>query len=250
MNLPPCRSWPALLLGAGLHSFPLLLGGCIMETEACGTGFVERNGRCVAPPDPPVRRREESGDFDYGTFAYDGSYWADAKEPPDRRSPDAAVPDIFIANPWSEFPYVRLVDLTSRAGARLTTDTPGADIDAVMVQGPDGRLFGQRVVSAVINDPFGRSVAQDPDSALGPPDWTEGHWSGFVSLGTEGAYLVIELELNRSLRSGDHLTVFEVENRSSSDDRVEVALCREDWSAPDACVYLGEGQSRMDFLLD
>ncbi len=167
---------------------PLLLAlqGCILATEDCGFGFEEIDGRCV-PVDTPEPFRDEREPRAVRPDDDGGVGVVDAGE---------ARPD-----PWSVFKVVLIVD---RSEAVSLPPVPGADIDAVTVEGSQFG-FGVGVLDAQINDPFGASLAKDPRSAIGTPDAFAlfEDFDFFVSLGTEGGFVKLGLELERPLEEGD-----------------------------------------------
>lgn len=173
------------------------LGGCILAADDCGVGFEEQDGRCVPSENAPPFSGGGSGD---------GS-------PP---TPDAATrPD---QGPSTiRFDRVRLVDKTEPGDLRLQPETPGADIDAVVVDGPGLFAFGVSVEGEV-GDPFGASIARDLTAAIGEPD------ENFVSLG--GGTLTVVLDLPRNLGPGDVVTVWATEDPGAL-ETYEVSFCDE-----------------------
>jgi hypothetical protein len=200
----------------------LALPGCILDTEPCARGFVERGGRCLPAVAPPP----------FGGAADAG--------------PDAAAED----DGWSRYTAVLVRDLTPAADVERAPTRPGADLDAVVALGADGASIGNAgaVREAVIGDAGGRSVAPKAEAALGPPD--AGPASGFVSLGGEGHGVLLDLRLSRPLRAGDALRVYEVLADGPEPDRYEVLLCAPGADDPLAdCRSLGQGSGVADIPL-
>lgn len=211
-----------------LFALPIaaLLTGCLLAEEDCGIGFVFDGDRCV-PTDPPPPFR--AGDA--GTRTDRG---ADADPPPE---PEPEPPDA----EWAGFGIVLLVDRTPRDAAGQTPSTPGADIDAIQAVEPsprgDSRIgVGGRVLGAALEDPFDGSLNSDPDALLGVPD------GQVASLGAEGGFAYVALDLDRPLRRGDLLVVVERSENSGGQDAYAAFLCQTQESVQD-CRELGRGGS-------
>jgi hypothetical protein len=149
----------------------------------------------------------------------------------------SSVPDMAAA--WVNYRNLLLVDRTSDTDVRRTPALPGADIDGVLIHDERGNFVGtgQSVVDARINDPFDANIQLDPRAALLRPD------SRAVSLGTQGGFVRLGLELSRPLQSGDLIEVSEIRERMDDTDRFEAFLCRTDADGLRGCVILGIGLS-------
>lgn len=232
------------------------LSGCILDTEQCGPDFVLRDNRCV-PQIEPLPFRPEADAFPVPEVGpqFDATLRTDSGAKPGidaggpldaRFRPDAAAPP----NPWAPFVNILLVDLTAVRDARATPQTPGADLDAVRVVGPDQRGFGGELIEFIINDPFDQNRATDPSQALGPPDWRDGRVDGIVSLGTDGGFIYMSLEMSRPLARGDVIEISEAESSGGrTADRLQAWLCLDGHPDPDNCRELGEGQGTFEIEL-
>lgn len=204
--------------------------GCILETEDCGPDLRLEDDRCVPTQAPPP-------------YYPPGSRPSPGPQPPDAGAgPDAAP------SPWARFDTALVVDRGGPDEAAFSPYYPGADIDGVLVEGPGLYGFGVSVVESRVHDPYGVSFATDPNAALGEPESAGLEPSLLVSLGTEGGFVGLSLDLERALRSGDVLTVYEVEE-DPADDRYELYLCRDGGITNDACVSLGQGSGVTRFTV-
>lgn len=207
------------------------LTGCLLSEEDCGLGFEYVDGRCLPERAPRP------------------FYPADAAAPaPDTRPPpdlgprtDAAVP----GDRWSDSRIALLVDRTPITSAARTPATPGADIDAVQLVQPtpagDIRVgFGDEILEAVLNDPFGGNINRDPDALLGLPDGRVG------SLGPDGGFAFIALSLERPPQVGDVIVVVEQAENRGVDDTYVLYLCRE--PAFPTCAIVGQGRAGISRL--
>lgn len=222
-SVPPPTCYPRrvpIRCPARLLSICIALasGGCILDNETCGDGFVDTDGECVPRTDPDAPTDDDD-------------------------APDAAPVDVVDAgdpvgtSPYDGFEVVVLVDDSPFEEMQKSPATPGADIDAITAEGDDLVAEGFRILEAEIMDPFDASFALDPEAALGPPDWDAGRLDGIVSLG--GGAVVVELLLTRTFRPGDTLTVHEAETAEGAADRYTAFLCPLDYRDPDRCVELG-----------
>jgi hypothetical protein len=225
-------------------TFPLLLfflSGCLLEPSDCGPSFQAQSGRCepaTAPPQytpltadkgPTQTERpglDAGGQLDQG-IEPDASYSVDG----------TIVPD--MATPWAAYENLLVVDRTTDGDARQTPALPGADIDGVLIKDERGEFIGtaQEVIDARINDPYQANIQLEPSAALRMPDGRA------VSLGTQGGFVRLRLELSRSLLSGDLVEVVELRERSGDADKFEVFLCRSDADGLRGCIILGIGGS-------
>ncbi|MEZ4474861.1 MAG: hypothetical protein R3F60_29550 [bacterium] len=229
----------------------LALPGCILESQFCGEGFVEADGRCVPASAAPAWYGDGGIDAAEPTGRVDGS--AVDAGPPDVAVVDATPRDASPPEPdrWSDRTSLLIVDRGSRQAARSTPTTPGFDLDAVAFFSPDGEVIGElsTVHEAQINDPFARSFATQPRAALGAAD-SRGldDAEHFVSLGTEGGYLFAGLTLARPLRIGDRLVVFE-EGGDRADELAEVFLCLDDVLSLNRCVSVADVVGTTELVL-
>jgi hypothetical protein len=220
-----------------LSTLPLLLSGCLLETEACGVNFVSEDGRCVPAVDPMPYRG--------GSGATDGSLDASA-------FPDASVQvdAATSADGGLIYTHVLVVDRTPFDEVRNTPASPGADIDAVAVVPADGdAYYAARVAGAQVSDPFRISRWTDPAGALGPPDAPGfGEPGLLVCLGGEGGFVLLDLNLGRGLLPSDVIEVFELPGDPAS-DAYDVYACPEPPTSADACLLLGRGATTSRFSL-
>ncbi|MCB9549137.1 MAG: hypothetical protein H6706_25320 [Myxococcales bacterium] len=225
----------------------LALPGCILEPRFCGEGFVESDGRCVPASAAPAWYSDGGPPPDVGVLP------DDARLPPDARVLDAepAVPDVAVPDRWADRRTVLIVDRGSQQAARAAPATPGFDLDAVSVFGPDGQVVGDlgAVIEARIHDPFSRSLATRADAAIGAAD-AEGidDVDAFVSLGTEGAYIFAGWQLARPLRTGDTILVFEMGDDRES-EAAEIYLCLDHRLSLDRCVSIGTIEGTQELVL-
>lgn len=217
--------WQRCSIGA----LAVLLPGCILSTQQCGPDFVEEaDGRCVlAEPAPPYysdatpdRAAVDAGPVD--AWIQDARFAPDFEpEPAPDPEPDPSM------DPWAGRTHALIVDRTSRDEARSTPTSPGYDLDAILLFEEDGELagFGGPWESAQINDPFGRNLSRDPGAALGEPD-SRGFDEprAYVSLGADGGYVHLRLELFTPLRSGMTVRLFDMD-ADRANERAEVFLC-------------------------
>ncbi len=218
MRTPSLAAPIAALLLAGA------LPGCLLSEEDCGAGFVFDGERCLpAEPAPPFR----AGD---AGLRNDGAA-ADLEPKP---APEPTLDD------WAEFRIALIIDSTPRAATGQTPASPGADIDAIQAVEPtprgDVRIgVGGVVLGALFNDPFDGSLNLDPAAVLGEPD------GRVASLGPDGGFVYVELDLDRPLRTGDLLVVVERLEPDGQQDGYTLYLCRSPDSIDD-CRQMGDGQ--------
>jgi hypothetical protein len=219
----------------GMHrALPLalaaLLPGCLLETEDCGAGFVLEAGRCVLQSPAP---------------AFEGRPAVDAGAP--RPVRDATPSDRPVA--WADLTAVLVTDLT-KVDDPPGWRTPGVDLDAVSVEGDDQFGVARAVLAAEIV-PWDGAAANDPGAALGAPDAIGPRDPGtFVSMGGLGGRLLLRLAIERSLATGDIVTVHEVDDPSEPPgEQYQVWLCPGDDPDDAACVMLGVGVGTRSFTL-
>ncbi len=212
----------AMIVRSAVALLACALSGCLLAEEDCGAGFAFEDGRCVplrAPP-PFYPDGEPAPDPD------DGLPTADATPPP---PPDR----------WADHRIALIVDLTVSGAARQTPATPGADIDAVqaieVTPGGDVRIGrGAEVLGALFDDPFEGNLNLDATAVLGLPD------GRVASLGAEGGFVYVGLDLTRPLRAGDVIVVAELTDPRGEADLYALFMCR----TPDSienCESMGEG---------
>lgn len=183
-----------------------VLGGCLLEAETCGFDFIERGEQCVPrAPAPPYRESADNVDVE-----------------PAPSAPDVGMVD--EVSDYAEYTHIRLVDQTPRDQALTNEDSPGADIDAVIMLPPNGEVpigvIGEILI--VVQGDEAREVGEDaPQTMKAGPDGL------FYSLGGEGGLVVAELVLLRPLAPGDTVRVVEVPDVRGFADSVEVSLCRD-----------------------
>ena len=116
--------------------------------------------------------------------------------------------------------YVKLID---RGGYVDSHSSPGSDVDAVaLLRGGVPVAWATRVVASDIGTgTFGNQV-MDPSKALGPADHPSSSLEGFVALGGEGHFLV--LELAEATSAGDQLQVHEVGRVGGRAEPIEVCV--------------------------
>ena len=233
----------------------LSLPGCILQSEFCGQGFVEADGRCVPAEAPPPwytdgGRVPDLGQPDFSVGTQDGSV------------PTPPKPDVGLVPPpdrWSDRKALLVVDRGDRASARRSPATPGFDLDAVSLFAPNGDSLGvlSDVLDAQINDPFRANIATNPVAALRPPDadGLDSRFPGgrpsvfrYVSLGTEGGYLFAALDLMRPLQAGDRLIAHEVRG-DTDDEQVELYLCYDGPLSLDRCLSVGISHGDNELVL-
>jgi len=247
-GLTPClenaRVDPVKILAA---IFCLLQVGCLLQPEDCGEGFKPVEDRCVPLKEaPPLNPDAQAFEFDAATLTdvgkeglidgdlADGSPFQDAETIPD------------MASPWAEYTVILIVDRTEDGDARETPAVPGADIDGLLLKGGVGEIIGfaGQVIDSRINDPFRANIQREPRAALLTPD------DRAVSLGSQGGYVRLGLELQRSLRAGDSVEVYELIERPGDPDRYETFLCRGNSEGLRGCRILGIGEAgRMVYVI-
>lgn len=205
------------------------LAGCLLAEEDCGDGFGFDGVRCVPLGDPSPPRDPGAGGQDPGASADAGP------------TVDMEPPSI-----WAEYRVVLLIDRTRPADASRTPASPGADIDAVQIV--EATPIGERPVGVAIQaagfvlDPFDGNLNTDLERVLGPPDGRA------VSMGTDGGYMYVSLDLERPLRSADLIVITEVTEVGADADRYQVYLCREPDDSLQDCRLLdvaGGGLARI-----
>lgn len=219
--------WPHLL-------FLLPITGCFIDAERCGDGFSDLDERCVPSVAPS----------NYYPDPTDG-----AARQPDvslQQEPDAGRP---VDPVWGGYTVVLIADLGTEARLRQTPQTPGLDLDAVLVTDASGATVARavRVVDALINDPFGASRCLDASRALGPADLGLAR-SATVCLGARGAFIALELGFEaRGLQSGDGIEVFE-DDLDGADGYALYVCDRIQEISPRTCTLLGrtEGSQRFE----
>lgn len=206
--------------------------GCLLAEEDCGVGFAFDGERCVPRlPAPPFAPGEGADGAGRGSSDAVAPLTPDAEPPP---PPPPPPPDV-----WSEHRIALIVDRTPLALVARTPATPGADIDAVqaIVDGPRGdeRIgLGGEVLGALFNDPFRGNLNLDASAVLDLPD------RRVASLGAEGGFVYVGLDLDRPLRVGDAIVVVEQAENGGEGDAYELYLCRSPDSIDD-CRPAGLG---------
>ncbi|MBV72090.1 MAG: hypothetical protein CMH52_12250 [Myxococcales bacterium] len=241
-NLTESRTRANLMRVRCLYAMAaLILWGCILESEECGKQFVPREKRCV--PAQPAD--------DFGAGAAAESLDAAAKDGGgldvvmDATTTQATL-DAETVNPWDEFVQILIVDRTEDAAARQTPALPGADIDGLSIADETGVLIGTGdvIIDDRVNDPFMANIQLNSGAGLGPPDGRA------VSLGTQGGFIRVGLGLDRPLRDGDIISIFEIAEAMGDQDRYEAFICRNDAEALRGCRVLGLAASgSTDFRL-
>lgn len=213
------------------------MAGCLLVEEDCGFGFELDGDRCVPVRTPPP----------FGSAPGDGGVEPDGGV----QLVDLGPPvDAAVDEDWLGFEVVLIVDRTARSDITDTPDTPGADIDAVQAieQGVRGdQRIGQGAVveGDFLLDPFEDNAHLEPEAVVGLPDGEA------ASLGGDGGYLYVRLELMRSLRGGDVIVVVERNEQRAPSDVYELYLCREPDDTLQACRALGRSGTGVGrFTLD
>ena len=202
-----------VVLGAGM-----LLSGCILDTEPCGSEFEPVANHCVprGAVDPYYEDQADVGG-----------------------ASDATVADTRV--PWVQLPY-QLVVIVDHTGPQQDNQTPGTDLDGVVIYDPSqSEAFPIGNAGAAFANGFRiESVFGEPERSDRPRDWISlGGQFGFVALRFEVPFFVggsIEVVIG-----GDGFPKL-----------FEVALCPEDtFTIPvraldnpidetDGCVSLGQ----------
>ena len=219
-----------------LFMIPLILQACVLESETCGDPFVLVDGRCVVSQPQP--NAQDNGVNDASNFANDD----DRSIPTDggvrmteQRDTGPVVPD---------FIQILLIDSTPLSVARRTPPLPGADIDGLQVFDDTGVVFGTavEVLQAQLNDPFQASIQTESRAALFAPDGRA------ASLGTEGGFIRLRLEVERPVTALDGVEIVEIGESDDDEDQYDAYLCRANSIRLDNCVFLGAGQTGRTFL--
>lgn len=224
----------------------LLSSGCILSTEQCGLGFIEEDGRCVLEESPPPYYSDAVPEFelrDAGLFDVPRILEPEPSPPPE---PEPGF------DPWADRPLILVVDRSDQADARNSPTSPGFDLDAVLVIDEQSELVGLAVAweSAQINDPFGRNLSRDPEAAIGEPDASGPDEPGrYVSLGADGGYVFMRLDLFEPIRTGHQLLVFEMD-RDRGDESAELYLCVEGPLDLGRCRSAGQVRGNSTLVLD
>lgn len=227
------------------------LSGCILATELCGPGFVEEDGRCLIAEAPPPYYGDlgpDRGLVEVDAAPVDALVIIDPD--PDPAPPEPEPEPAF--DPWRDRPLVLIVDRTSRGDARNSPTSPGFDLDAILVIDENSELvgLGGPWESAQINDPFGRNLSRDPDAVIGEPDANGlDDPNAYVSLGGDGGYVYLRLELFEPIRTGLQLLIFEMD-RDRADERAEVFLCLEGRLDLSLCRSAGDARGNATLVLD
>ena len=224
----------------------ITLSGCILTESPCGQGFERSGDTCVPVSTPEPFRGPDM--FASNSEVQDSS---DADLPPSDFEPPSPTPiesgdaDVAI-DEWSEFSEVLLVDRTEDDSAAHTPAQPGADVDALVIvsrDDDDERIgWAAAIVDSRINDPYDSNAQSDPTAMLLPPDGQA------VSFGTQGAFVRTTLELQRPLRAGDRIALYELVEEQPQEDRLEIFICRADRPGLAGCRSLGIAEGGLQYF--
>ncbi|MGC6415622.1 MAG: hypothetical protein ACON3Z_00750 [Bradymonadia bacterium] len=215
---------------------PLLMQACVLESETCGEPFTAAEGRCVVIQSQP--NAQDGGMSDGLVFAMD----AERQVPIDDGVRMVERPD--AGGELADFVQLLLVDSTPLSVARRTPPLPGADIDGVQIVDDSGAVIGTavEVLDEQLNDPFQASIQTDSRATLFAPDGRA------ASLGTEGGFVRLRLEIERPVSALDGVEITEIGESEFDEDQYDAYLCREDSVRLDNCVFLGTGQTGPTYL--
>lgn len=229
----------------------LLQTGCILSTEQCGEGFIEEDGRCVLEESAPPYYSDARPDFELRDASLADTPLIIVEPEPAPPEPQPPEPEP-VFDPWTDRPLALIVDRGDRGDARNSPTSPGFDLDALLVIDENSELIGLVAAweSAQINDPFGRNLSRDPDAAIGEPDANGLDDPGaYVSLGADGGYVFLRLELFEPVRTGHQLLIFEMD-RDRADERAEVYLCFEGALDLSRCRSAGQVRGNSTLVLE
>ncbi len=224
----------------------IALGGCILTDSPCGQGFEQSGDTCVPVSMPePFRNPDMSASNSQEQDSSDADLPQSDSESPSPAPIEPGDADVAV-DEWSEFSEVLLVDRTEDDSAAQTPAQPGADVDALVIvsrDDDDERIgWAAAIVDSRINDPYEANVQSDPTAMLLPPDGQA------VSFGTQGAFVRTTLELQRPLRAGDRIALYEVEEERPQEDRLEIFICRADRPGLAGCRSLGIAEGGLQYF--
>ncbi|MSP71873.1 MAG: hypothetical protein EXR76_06790 [Myxococcales bacterium] len=222
----------------------LSLSACILTPEDCARGFTLEEGRCVASEDPgPFPRPErDASSLDFEPFEDLTPPRRDAEKP--LLQPDAAP----SKSPWGEARTLLIVDRTADDQVRLSSATPGYDLDAVVITQRASQSYAVKVLEALVLDPHGQSVATDMNAALNEPEFS-GQEEDFVSLGGGGAYLLLLLDDEVKLDVGTTIDVVDYSEQARVADRFALWACPGFEADLRTCWVIGDGVGSTQLVL-